>query len=179
MSRRTAKERRTSRTGQIHLCAVCVEDGGGYGSGCRVKQLTWMLEIPPDSDTCARLGGRPRTWFCRSCIEATFAGDPIFADRNRHLELEDPHWWTQPASNAQITYLTALLDQRVSTQTAAAGDRDSRRERHQRPSIPMAQSPRHRTVAAKDGRRRRHPRTTRHRPLKEPFFWQAAARTRG
>ena len=112
MSRRTAKERRTSRTGQIHLCAVCVEDGGGYGSAGQVKQLTWMLEIPPDSDTCARLGGRPRTWFCRSCIEATFAGDPIFADRNRHLELEDPDWWTEPASSAQITYLTALLDQR-------------------------------------------------------------------
>ena len=57
-------------------------------------------------------GGRARTWFCRSCIEAAFAAAAIFADRNQHLELLDPQWWTHPASDAQIAYLTGLMDQR-------------------------------------------------------------------
>ena len=109
---RTPQERTTSRTGQVHLCAVCVADAGGYGSVGLMKQLTWMLEIPPESDTSARLGGRARTWFCRTCIESIFKIDTIFAERNGHLELLDPQWWNDPATDAQIAYLSGLLDQR-------------------------------------------------------------------
>ena len=109
MSRR---DRSTTRTGQIHLCAVCVADAGGYHAAGLMRQLTWMLEIPPESDTSARLGGRARTWFCRACIESVSETDTIFADRNAHLELRDPQWWTHPATDAQIAYLTALIDQR-------------------------------------------------------------------
>ena len=109
MSRRA---RSTTRTGQMHLCAICIHNGGGYHASTTSKQLTWMLEIPPESDTSAMLGGRARTWFCRSCIETTFETDAIFAERNRHLELRDPQWWTHPATDAQIAYLTGLMDQR-------------------------------------------------------------------
>ena len=109
---RTRAERVKTRTGQVHLCAVCLENGGGYHAAGNVKQLTWMLEIPPESDTSARLAGRARTWFCRACIEAVCEADPIFAERNAHLELRDPQWWTDPATDAQIDYLTGLMDQR-------------------------------------------------------------------
>ena len=113
--RRKPRARNTSRVGQIHLCAVCVENAGGYGvsEDGHTKQLTWMFEIPPESDTYARLGGRARTWFCRPCFEAVCATDPIFADRNRELELKDPAWWMHPATEAQISYLCNLLDQRM------------------------------------------------------------------
>ena len=110
---RTPQARTTSRTGQVPLCAVCVADAGGYGSVGLMKQLTWMLEIPPESDTSARLGGRARTWFCRTCIESIFKIDTIFAERNGHLELLDPQWWNDPATDAQIAYLSGLLDQRA------------------------------------------------------------------
>ena len=112
---RKARVRNTSRVGGIHLCAVCVQNAGGYGGSedGHSQQLTWMFEIPPDSDTYARLGGRARTWFCRPCFESVCATDPIFADRNRDLELKDPAWWTHPATEAQISYLCNLLDQRV------------------------------------------------------------------
>ena len=115
MSRRRARDRLTTRIGQIHLCAVCVENAGGYGvnEAGRGKQLTWMFEIPPDSDTYVRLGGRARTWFCRPCLAAVCAADPIFAARNGHLELRDPAWWRQPATEAQLGYLCNLLDQRL------------------------------------------------------------------
>ena len=79
---RKAKDRSTSRVAQIHYCAVCEQQN----PGATPKVLTWMLEIPPESDTYVRLGGRARTWFCRSCIEAVYAADPIFSARNAHLE---------------------------------------------------------------------------------------------
>ena len=41
------------------------------------------------------------------------ATDTIFADRNRELELKDPAWWMHPATEAQISYLCNLLDQRM------------------------------------------------------------------
>lgn len=110
MSSRRPRDRLTTRIGQIHLCAVCVENAGGYGVN---EEGRSMFEIPPDSDTYVRLGGRARTWFCRPCLAAVCAADPIFAARNRHLELRDPAWWAQPATEAQIGYLCNLLDQRL------------------------------------------------------------------
>ena len=88
---RTPQERTTSRTGQIHLCAICVADAGGYGSAGVMKQLTWMLEIPPECDTSARLAGRARTWFCRSCIESTLQ------DRHHLRRTERPPRAARPA----------------------------------------------------------------------------------
>ena len=107
MSRR--RERSTSRRGQIHLCAVCETKNA---SEMGAKKLTWMCEIPPNSDTYAFLGGRCRTWFCRCCYKDTCTADTIFAERNGHLELEDPAWWTQPRTDAQISYLMGLMDER-------------------------------------------------------------------
>ena len=113
---RTRQARSTTRNGQMHLCGTCVADAGGYHTSetdPRVKkQLTFMLEVPPESDTSARLGGRSRTWFCRSCIEAIFETDPPFAERNRHLELVNPRWWDDPATDTQVGYLIGLMEQR-------------------------------------------------------------------
>ena len=119
MSSRRPRARSTSRVGQMHLCAVCIENAGGYGvsDDGHNKQLTWMFEIPPESDTYARLGGRARTWFCRPCFERVCSTDPTFAARNQDLELKDPAWWTHPATEAQISYLVNLLDQRMIPET--------------------------------------------------------------
>ena len=57
------------------------------------------------------MGGRPRTWFCRRCANDLFTADAVFRDRNAHLELIDPDWWAEPATEAQRTYLTKMLDQ--------------------------------------------------------------------
>ena len=103
---RTKYDRMRSRIGQIHCCAICYEDGNNS------KQLTWMLEIPPESDTYAKLL-RQRTWFCRACLTTIYATDPIFTERNQHLTLKEPVWWTQPASAAQRNFLDVLLAERA------------------------------------------------------------------
>ena len=103
---RTKKERARSRIGQLHNCALCVEQTGGSYQ----KTLTWMLEIPENSSTYVLLAGRPRTWFCRQCAEDLFKADAVFRDRNGHLDLIEPDWWRDPASDAQREYLAGLLD---------------------------------------------------------------------
>ena len=103
---RPKQDRARSRIGQFHNCALCVEQ-----TGAMTKTLTWMLEIPENSNTYALLGGRPRTWFCRRCANDLFTADTVFRDRNAHLELIDPDWWAEPATEAQRAYLTKMLDQ--------------------------------------------------------------------
>ena len=103
---RPKKERARSRIGQLHNCALCIEQTGGNYQ----KTLTWMLEIPENSNTYVLLAGRPRTWFCRQCAEDLFKADAIFRDRNAHLELVEPDWWRDPASDAQREHLAALLE---------------------------------------------------------------------
>ena len=48
-----------------------------------------------------------------TCFEKTCAADAIFSARNGHLELQDPPWWNDPASERQILYLVKLLDERI------------------------------------------------------------------
>lgn len=113
---RKAEARATSRVGQIHRCAVCDADlaartGDPYSPA--IKKLTWMFEIPPESDTYVKLHGRPRTWFCKPCFDKTCGSDRVFAERNAHLELQAPSWWTNPASQAQRNYLAGLLPLRA------------------------------------------------------------------
>ena len=164
---RTPRQRSTSRTGQIHLCAVCVADAGGYHAGGLTKQLTWMLEIPPESDTSARLGGRARTWFCRSCIASTFEADPIFAKRNSDLELRDPQWWTHPGHGCPDppTSPRSWTSARV-PEDLGRENRRRRRERHEGGDLPLAFLPRRRAVDATGGRQGRDARTTGDRALR-------------
>ena len=103
MSRKLA-ERRTTRVGEMHLCAMCEA-----GAEANIKKLTFMLEVPAESVTYVRLAGRCRTWFCRACVEETCRTDGIFAARNAHLVLEVPGWWNEPATAAQLAHLEALL----------------------------------------------------------------------
>ena len=111
---RPKNERAKSRVGQVHLCAMCVDQADNAADGyAQVKKVTWMVEIPPESDTYVQLGGRPRTWFCRECFNATCAADSIFRDRNAHLELQQPEWWHDPATERQIAHLANLLDKRT------------------------------------------------------------------
>ena len=102
---RSKRERETSRVAQIHYCAICWEEGNG-----RTKGLTWMLEIPPESDTYIRLGGRARTWFCRDCVTEIVLTDPIFSEKTARLELLNPDWWNHSASEAQHDYFEKLLE---------------------------------------------------------------------
>ena len=111
---RPKNERARSRLAQIHYCAMCIADAGGDAEALlETKKLTWMIEIPPESDTCTKLGGRARTWFCRGCVAQTCEEDTIFRERNGHLELEDPAWWNDPASERQLEHLARLLVKRI------------------------------------------------------------------
>ena len=155
MSSRRPRTRSTSRVGQMHLCAVCIENAGGYGvsEDGHSKQLTWMFEIPPESDTYARLGGRARTWFCKPCFKRVCVIDQTFAARNQDLELKDPAWWTHPATEAQISYLVNLLDQRMIPRDTTQRDRRPHRKRHERRSRSVARQPQDLTVGPTDHRR--------------------------
>lgn len=108
MSRKPA-ERRTTRVGQMHLCAICEVDAAATGGEENIKKLTFMLEVPAESVTYVRLGGRCRTWFCRACVEDTCRADEVFAARNAHLVLEVPGWWNEPATAEQLAHLETLL----------------------------------------------------------------------
>ena len=44
-------------------------DAAAAGAKTNSKKLTFMLEVPAESVTYVRLGGRCRTWFCGACVE--------------------------------------------------------------------------------------------------------------
>ena len=88
-----------------------------------------MLEIPENSNTYVLLAGRPRTWFCRQCAEDLFKADAIFRDRNAHLELVEPDWWRDPASDAQREHLAALLENDKTPARTLRGDLRTRSRR--------------------------------------------------
>ena len=125
MSRKLA-ERRTTRVGEMHLCAMCEADAAAAGAEANIKKLTFMLEVPAESVTYVRLAGRCRTWFCRACVEETCRTDGIFAARNAHLVLEVPGWWNEPATAAQLASPRGAPGDGTLPGRAAATDRHLR-----------------------------------------------------
>ena len=69
-----------------------------------------MFEIPPESDTYARLSARAQAWFCLDCSGAVAKVNPVFQARNGTLEPLTPDWWHDPATDAQREHLQALLE---------------------------------------------------------------------
>ena len=138
---RPKNERAKSRVGQVHLCAMCVDQADNFGRRLRPGEEGHLDGRDPSGKRHLRASwaAGPRTWFCRECFNATCAADSIFRDRNAHLELQQPEWRHDPATERQIAHLANLLDKRTVPEELREEITRPRPDRHQGRRQPLGE----------------------------------------